>query len=587
MVPVTEIHRTRPFTVYVVTLDDGTELECADRHIVYRMDDLSAAGLPEWHGYTECFVNNLVPGDKLVTKKGYSTVVSVEKMPYKMCMYDMSVATPEHRYYTNGVLSHNTTTMASIFAYLLTFMKDRNYMLLANKEATVIEITDKVIQVFKGLPYFLKPGCMSFGKTGFRLDNGCRIITGATTKTTSIGFTVHLLYLDEFAHIDPTIVDSFWRSVYPTLSSSAVSQCMITSTPHGVDNKFYDIWSKSMNGENSFTHFRTDYWQVPEHDEAWVAKQKKDFGETEFAQEFELQFHAASKMLLKPSDFSFIERVSTPFVWKYIPSDSPYLNDPDLKWAPDFDPNDVSSSDRFVLLVDLAEGNGDDEVDDTKKKSKTRTPDSNTVQVMKVVANSPANIRRFSESGVTVKDSVRFVQVGTWESNKKDEEYCGKMTCALALDLLKAAETDGVRVMVEMNFQGKNYVTSMRQHPLYFDGLLQKTYHTKPVPGETRRRRIGFKSGPEKEHFCQLGAKMIARRRIVPRDRATLGQLEQFGYVKGKIKGIACHDDLSYPIINHIPVMMDDETFMSWIEDFLYNLPDEKRKYEINIYIKK
>ena len=47
MVPVTEIHRTRPFTVYVVTLDDGTELECADRHIVYRMDDLSAAGLPE------------------------------------------------------------------------------------------------------------------------------------------------------------------------------------------------------------------------------------------------------------------------------------------------------------------------------------------------------------------------------------------------------------------------------------------------------------------------------------------------------------------------------------------------------------
>ncbi len=161
------------------------------------------------------------------------------------------------------------------------------------------------------------------------------------------------------------------------------------------------------------------------------------------------------------------------------------------------------------------------------------------------------------------------------------------MTCALALDLLKAAETDGVRVMVEMNFQGKNYVTSMRQHPLYFDGLLQKTYHTKPVPGEVRRRRIGFKSGPEKEHFCQLGAKMIARRRIVPRDRTTLGQLEQFGYVKGKIKGIACHDDLSYPIINHIPVMMDDETFMSWIEDFLYNLTDEKRKYEINMYIKK
>lgn len=48
MVPVTEIHKTRPFTVYIVTLDDGTELECADRHIVYKIDDnLAAAGLPE------------------------------------------------------------------------------------------------------------------------------------------------------------------------------------------------------------------------------------------------------------------------------------------------------------------------------------------------------------------------------------------------------------------------------------------------------------------------------------------------------------------------------------------------------------
>lgn len=48
MVPVTEIHRTRPFTVYIVTLNDGTELECADRHIVYRIDDnLLTAGLPE------------------------------------------------------------------------------------------------------------------------------------------------------------------------------------------------------------------------------------------------------------------------------------------------------------------------------------------------------------------------------------------------------------------------------------------------------------------------------------------------------------------------------------------------------------
>lgn len=481
--------------------------------------------------------------------------------------------------------SGKTTTMASIFAYLLTFSKEKNFMLLANKEQTVIEIADKVIQVFKGLPYFLKPGCKSFGKTGFRLDNGCRIITGATTKTTSIGFTVHLLYLDEFAHIDPNIVDSFWRSVYPTLSSSQLSQCMITSTPHGVDNKFYEIWSKSLNGENSFVNFRTDYWQVPEHDEAWVEKQRKDFGETEFAQEFELQFHAASKMILKPSDFAFMDKICVPFVNKNLMTNNPYLQDENITWHPDFDPLNIAPTDKFLFLVDLAEGNGD-EFKEEKTKSKTKTPDSNTIQIFKVVPNSICNIKKYKESGVSLKDAVRFVQVGTFETNKKDEEYCGKMTAALSLDLFHSDLYDNCKIMVEMNFQGKNYVTSMKSHPLYYDDLFQKTYHTKPVPGEVRRRRIGFKSGPEKERFCLQGAKKIGQRRIIVRDRKTLIQLESFGYIKGKIKGIACHDDLSYPAVNHIPVCLDDETFISWIGDFIYNLPDENLKYKINQFIK-
>lgn len=482
--------------------------------------------------------------------------------------------------------SGKTTTMAAIFAYLLTFSKDKNYMLLANKEQTVIEIADKVIQVFKGLPYYMKPGCKSFGKTGFRLDNNCRIITGATTKTTSIGFTVHLLYLDEFAHIDPNIVDSFWRSVYPTLSSSRVSQCMITSTPHGVDNKFYDIWSKSLNKENSFVNIRTDYWQVPEHDEAWVEIQRKDFGETEFAQEFELQFHAASKMILKPSDFAFMDRICVPFENKELYSTSVYLQDPDLKWHPKFDPLNIHPYDKFVMLVDLAEGNGDEFKEE--KKSKTKTPDSNTIQIFKVIPNSICNLKKWSESGVSIKDAVKFVQVGTWESNTKDEEYCGKLTSAIALDLFKSYQNDNTKVMVEMNFQGKNYVNTMKKHPFFYDDLFQKTYHTKPVPGEVRRRRIGFKSGPEKEKFCLKGAKdFIGKRRVIIRDRATLVQLESFGYIKGKIKGIACHDDLSYPAVNHIPVMMDDESFVAWLEDYLYNYPDESIKYKLNEFIKK
>ena len=56
----------------------------------------------------------------------------------------------------------------------------------------------------------------------------------------------------------------------------------------------------------------------------------KDFGETEFAQEFELQFHAASKMILKPSDFAFMDRICVPFVNKNLMSTNPYLQDENI-----------------------------------------------------------------------------------------------------------------------------------------------------------------------------------------------------------------------------------------------------------------
>lgn len=87
-----------------------------------------------------------------------------------------------------------TTTVSSFLAWMIVFHIDRNILIVANKEKTAIEIVDKIINVFKGLPFFLKPGCDNFGKTGLKLDNGSKIISSATTNTASIGFTIHCVY---------------------------------------------------------------------------------------------------------------------------------------------------------------------------------------------------------------------------------------------------------------------------------------------------------------------------------------------------------------------------------------------------------
>jgi len=206
--PISFIHKTKPFSVFRVELQNGYFIDAADNHIVF--DSMMS----------QVFVKNLRSGDFIQTDVGLQRVISITEYSPSVCMYDVTVDSDDHRFYGNGVLSHNTTTIAAYFAWYLCFHTDRNLAILANKQATTFEIVNKVTDVFKGLPFFLKPGILSIGAGGMRLDNGCMLTSQATTKTAAIGFAIHVLYIDEFAHIQQNIARDFWRSVYPTLSSS-------------------------------------------------------------------------------------------------------------------------------------------------------------------------------------------------------------------------------------------------------------------------------------------------------------------------------------------------------------------------------
>ena len=67
----------------------------------------------------------------------------------------------------------------------------------------------------------------------------------------------------------------------------------------------------------------------------------------------------------------------------------------------------------------------------------------------------------------------------------------------------------------------------------------------------------------------------------------TFEQMKSFGYVRGKIKGIACHDDLSMPVFNHIPRMLDEKTFISWIDEYIQFKAERTKVYIINSIIQK
>ena len=95
--PISKIYKTVEYEKYILKTINEV-LECADNHIVFD------------ENYNEVFVKDLKSGDKIQVKNGVETVISIENTHIKENMYDITVDDENHRYYTNGILSHNTTT---------------------------------------------------------------------------------------------------------------------------------------------------------------------------------------------------------------------------------------------------------------------------------------------------------------------------------------------------------------------------------------------------------------------------------------------------------------------------------------------
>ena len=476
--------------------------------------------------------------------------------------------------------SGKTTTIAAYFAWYMCFHSDRNLAILANKQTTAFEIVGKVIDVFKGLPFFLKPGIINAGAGGMKLDNGCMLTSQATTKTAQIGFTIHVLYADEFAHIQKSIARHFWRSVYPTLASSEVSQCIISSTPNGTDNVFFDIWDRSQKGMNDFMSIRVDWWEVPGHDEEWKQRMIANFGEENFAQEFGLDFNqAGSNLLLRGSDLKFLSRLEKEYVFHDLEKtdldDLLYRN---LKWDPGFDPNAEfnSKEHRFVLSIDTGEGKDEDEVKDN---------DYNVCNIFRIELKSIAQLKKLRKDELIIKNMFRFVQIGLYRDNIKDEENCAKVTRSIVFEQFGE---ELCKVLIEMNFNGKHFLDKFSEHDKYDESVVLNTYHTKPIPGErTPRKKPGFKTGANKDFYCKLGKKLVSQRILIINEKETLKEFKAFGKNKhGSWKGLGVHDDIAMSTVN-ISHLFDESEYDDWLFDFLDEMEDSDIKRYINELLEK
>ena len=271
-----------------------------------------------------------------------------------------------------------TTSTAVALLHYICFNTDKNALVCGNKRKTAVEIVDKIKKIFYELPFFIKPGIYKWNEAEIALDNGCRIQGEATTTNSGIGFTIHWLLLDEFAHIPKNIAEPFYNNIFPTVTA-AKAKCTITSTQNG-RNLFYRLYKAAEEGISDYKPFKTDWYEVPEwdaekkcfvpRDEEWYNKQIANFGSLEaFNSQFGCDFDISSDGLINNNFLKKVQSNAKPYLnnseisngllGNYWYFDSSYINRY-LEKDKSLNLLKIIKNIPIVITIDISEGIGKD-----------------------------------------------------------------------------------------------------------------------------------------------------------------------------------------------------------------------------------
>lgn len=298
------------------------------------------------------FVNNYVHIE--IPGKGVKPIKEVGLWPRQV---DMLANLRDNRFNVFKIprQSAKTTTVAIYYSWCALFNESQKIGILANKAKLACEIVDKFKVIIEKLPLFLQQGILEYNKGNIALENGSEIKAEATSADPFRGFTLTKCLMDELSFVDYDLADKIYESLYPTLSRDENSQLTIASTPKGINNLFYKIWSDAIAKKNDFTPLEIKWYEVPRKDqEAFKTQTIRNIGMTRWRQEFLCEFLAQSDSLISPDA---IERIVTndPIEIKngFRKFEEPVVDTKDSK-------GNVQKGKKYIITVDSSEGVGGD-----------------------------------------------------------------------------------------------------------------------------------------------------------------------------------------------------------------------------------
>lgn len=188
-VDVKTINKTVKYDDYDVATESGRRLRCADDHVLITDDG------------GEIFAKDSI-GRTVKTKDGAEKIVYVGRRRTRSSMYDLQLADDtSHLYYTNGFLSHNTTTYTIYALWLCMFHCEKKIMLLANKADTALEIMSRIRMAYEYLPDFLKSAVLVWNKGEVVFANRSAIKGFATASDAARGYSANCVNKDSIIYI--------------------------------------------------------------------------------------------------------------------------------------------------------------------------------------------------------------------------------------------------------------------------------------------------------------------------------------------------------------------------------------------------
>ena len=262
------------------------------------------------------------------------------------------------------------TTCYTVFCmWLATLFSEKKIMICANKLQTAIEIMDRLRLAYDYLPKWLKPKKAVYNKGEITFSNKSSIRAFATSSSASRGFSGSVVIIDEMAFIPKNIIDEFFASVMPVISSAKNSKAIIVSTPNGASGLYYEIWQQANSTDASknvegWKPFRIDWWEVPNRDEKWKQQQIATVGMDKWLQEFCNEFAAGSStQKLIPDDIieKFRRRTAELRTTGEIKGKIQKITSETNQRVYDFTMwHEFKQGHAYLAAVDVAEGTGGD-----------------------------------------------------------------------------------------------------------------------------------------------------------------------------------------------------------------------------------